>query len=241
MQSSPVVEGPPNWEVCLEREALEAASSAEVAVRQEVEEGEARGQRGEAHTEAPAAAVSAAEGVGASDEGRLQQDLRQHPRARALPLGEVSAMPHFCYTVYWGSAAVDLVNQLDAIAPGDVRRMKQHTYWTLCALQREIERATGFPQAPILGHLGPPPAPIADDQEALLRATAQQFLNGLVSDQFDSVGPANHSGKFLQPFWMTDGVAEMNAIVTLVGSVPPFVVPPPMTSVLGRIRAALGS
>jgi hypothetical protein len=158
-------------------------------------------------------------------------------------------MAHTCYSAFWGDAAVDLVTILDTIARGDARKMKQHTYWTLCVVQREIERATGFPASTIPAHIGPPMPPlIPDDQEALLRATAQQFLAGLVADQFDSAAPGHHGARFLQPLWMSNaGAAEPNALVTLTSIVPPPPPPPPpppfppLDCVLGRVRNALDS
>lgn len=155
-------------------------------------------------------------------------------------------MPHNCSSVHWGNAAVELCEILDSIARGDALRMKQHTYWTLGVVQREIERATNFPQAFIPAHIGIP-SPLPDDQEALLRAVAQQFLCGLVADQFDTAGPQHHGPRVLMPFWMSQGgVPEANALVTLTSFNPPYPPPtpppfPPLDSVLGRVRNALGS
>ena len=160
-------------------------------------------------------------------------------------------MPHPCYSTFWGGTAVDLVTILDSIARGDARKMLISTYQTLCVVQREIERASGFPISavppPIVG-----PSPFPDTQEALLRAVAQQFLCGLVADQFDSTAADHHGAALLQPKWMTNaGVAEDGALVALTGFNPPYTSPPlpppvpppfpPLGSVLGRVRNALGS
>ena len=161
-------------------------------------------------------------------------------------------MPHFCYSVFWGDAAFDLVTILDGVARGDARKMLISTYQTLCVVQREIERASGFPFATI-----PPPivgsSPFPDTQEALLRAVAQQFLAALVADQFDNATSDHHGARFLQTQWMSQaGVAEDGALVQLTSFNLPYPSPPPppppppppfppLTSVLGRVRNALGS
>jgi hypothetical protein len=146
---------------------------------------------------------------------------------------------HLCHDDFWGYWTDDLLQILYRIAPGDVLNMEAATYQTLCALQREIEYATGVRQTEIPDHMGKGTG-FTEEDEVLLRTVAQQFLAELSLDQFDNVPvPLPHNQNTLA--WMvTSGTAQttpVNAIGVLLGG--EVGIPP--DGVLGRIRAALGS
>jgi len=145
-------------------------------------------------------------------------------------------MPHDCLTSFWGGSGENLHEWLDLIAFEDVRRMSKGTWFTICALQNEVERATGAAPTHIprwLGGLSPFP----DDVEADFRAAADMFLADLAADQFDDLGLDHHTHSI--PIWLTTppGIPQAGATTFLTGDVDP----PTPDGLLGRIRNALGS
>lgn len=130
-------------------------------------------------------------------------------------------MSHNCSAGFWGARAQDLLNMLVAnVADGDGLNMQQSTYFTLAAVQREIERATGLVHPQIRAR-NVPQLPIAfgDSDQALLRIVAHRFLASLGDDQLDTAFPNPHVP--LVPNWIsaTAPPADIAALGALLGKV----------------------
>ena len=150
---------------------------------------------------------------------------------------------HTCVTAFWGQhqpiEALRLL--LDQISPGGALSMSDATYWTLCALQREIERAIDDPPTDIPDHNPSVPSPWPAQDEAALRAAAQAFMAELVKDQYDVVPNGGHQHGNHK--WLTSNGTEQlnpNAVESLIGGRQghPIVAP---GGVLPRVRNALDS
>lgn len=149
---------------------------------------------------------------------------------------------HTCLTAFWGQQQPfeALVLMLNNISTGGALEMSDATYYTLCALQREVERAVGDPALQIPGH-GLGPSPWTPQDEALLRAAAQAFMAELVKDQYDDVPEKHASGT---SNWLDSNQTAEDAPHSAVDAIrggrnpPPLVVP---DGILPRIRNALGS
>jgi len=162
---------------------------------------------------------------------------------------------HLCKTNFWDQPAplnaadvlIEWLNWLDSIptpptAPHPARTMQPATWATLCLVQFEVERATGFPHAFIPPYSGG--GDFLDENEADFRATMQVFLALLVADQWDPSPPDNHSHS--KWAWIhtssappAPGSPEPAGMVMLTGDVQPPTADP--ASLLGRIRNALDS
>lgn len=103
-------------------------------------------------------------------------------------------MAHTCLDTFWGKKQPieALVAMLNLISRGGALNMSDATYFALCTLQREIERAIDEPPTEI-PPLGPGPSPWPPEDEAMLRAAAQAFVAELIKDQFDVVPQPWHN------------------------------------------------
>ena len=153
---------------------------------------------------------------------------------------------HTCVTTYWGKndPIAGLVEMLNLISWRGALDMSDATYYTLCALQREIERAVDASATDIpLPGVGPSPwTPI---QEAMFRASAQAFMAELVKDQWekDLANGDPHVAGTLE--WLTSNHtaqtgAKQDAAQTLDGGIDGHLTVVP-DGLLRKVRNALGS
>src|SRR5690349_17427710 len=109
-------------------------------------------------------------------------------------------MAHDCLTFFWGDSGELLLEWLDLVAPEGVRQMQRGTWFTIAAIQTEIERSTGAVPTHVPRWIGGP-SPFPDDVEADFRSVADGFLCDFSADQYDMVGLDHHTHSI--PVWLT--------------------------------------